>query len=76
MAAKKDIPPQTAFLYVPQNLMINEKNIRTRCPEMAEIYDRHPELFKKHYDAEYLVIICYVLAEMLKGDKSFWHPYF
>ena len=33
-------------------------------------------MFKKHYDAEYLTLIVYVFMEMLKGEESFWYPYF
>ena len=34
MAAAKDVPPSTAFLYVPQELYINEHNIKIRAPEL------------------------------------------
>lgn len=37
---------------------------------------KHPEIFKEHYDAEYLVLIIFMFHEMLKGEDSFWHPYF
>jgi hypothetical protein len=38
--------------------------------------ERHPAIFKDHYDAEYLVLIIFLFYEMLKGEDSFWHPYF
>jgi hypothetical protein len=76
MAAKKDIEPMQAFLYVPMDVVINEYNARRRCPEIGFIFDRHPEMFKKHRDAEYNTLIMYVMHELLKGKDSFWHPYF
>ena len=53
----------TAFLYMPWELMINEQNNRRRSPEIAALYDNHPEVFKKHYDAEYLCLIVYMWME-------------
>lgn len=67
MAAKKDVPPMTAFLYVPFSLIICEHNIRKRKPELAVVYDAHPELFKEHRDAEYNTLIIYVMHEMMQG---------
>ena len=75
MCAARDVPPMSAFLYIPYNLTINEANIRARSPEMCELYDKHPEIFKKHYDAEYLRIIVYLWYEKSKGEESFWKPY-
>jgi len=47
-----------------------------RAPEICEIYVKHPEVFKKHYDAVYLKLIVYVFYELLKGEASFFYPYF
>ena len=66
----------TAFLYIPHDLLINEYTIRARCPEVAVIYDKHPDVFTRHFDAEYLVLILYVMHEQIKGEASFYHPYF
>jgi len=76
MAAKKDVPPMTAFLYVPFKVIICDHNIRKRNYEVAKVFDAHPEFFKTHKDAEYNTLIIYVMYEMSLGDKSFWHPYF
>ena len=75
MGAARDIPPMTAFLYVPWKLMINEHNIRKRNPEMGALYDKHPEIFKKHHDAEYLRLIIFIWHERCKGEDSFWKPF-
>jgi hypothetical protein len=42
MAAKKDVPPMTAFLYVPFKVIICDHNIRKRNPEVAKVFDAHP----------------------------------
>lgn len=75
MCAARDVPPMTSFLYVPNNLLINEPNIRKRSPEMCALYDAHPQIFKKHYDAEFLTLIVYLWHEKTKGEASFWKPY-
>ena len=75
MCAARDVPPMTAFLYMPWELLINEANIRKRSPEMATLYDKHPEIFKRHYDAEYLALIVFLWHEKAKGEASFWKPY-
>jgi len=75
MCAARDIPPMTAFLYVPWHLLITEENIRRRSPDLNELYDKHPEVFKKHYDAEYLKLIVFLWHERAKGEASFWKPY-
>ena len=76
MLAARDVPPMTAFLYIPQKIMINEANARIHNPRIGEIFDKHPNLFKTHLDAEYLTLIFFVMTEMIKGKDSFWHPFF
>ena len=75
MCAARDVPPMTAFLYMPYDLLINEPCIRKRSPEISELFDKHPEIFKTHYDAEYLKIIVYLWHEKAKGEQSFWKPF-
>ena len=45
MGALGDIPPMTAFLYIPQELLINEETIKIKSPEFEKLYKRHPEIF-------------------------------
>ena len=74
LCAKKDIPPQKAFLFIPQSLIINELVCKLD-PNCGPIYEKHPEIFKDHFDAEYLLMIVFVMHHMLIGKKSFWHPF-
>ena len=54
MGASRDIPPMTAFLYIPHELLINKHTIKARSPEVHAVIERHPDIFETHIDAEYL----------------------
>ena len=75
MCASRDIPPMTAFLYIPWTILVTDQNIRKRNPELNTLYERHPALFKRHYDAEYIRMIIFLWQERCKGEESFWKPY-
>ena len=60
LAAKKDIPPCKAFLFIPDKLMITI-DVAMRDPVCAPIFKKHPEVFKDHYDAEYLALAVFVM---------------
>ena len=75
MGALRDIPPMTAFLYIPQELLINRDNIRIRSPHIEKLFIDHPEVFIEHIDAEYLQLILFIMHEQIKGKDSFFYPY-
>ena len=54
MCAARDVPPMTAFLYIPWELLINGPNIRKRSPELGALFDQHPDILTKHLNADYL----------------------
>ena len=74
LLANRDIPPQKAFLFIPQEIIINDL-VCKRDPVCGPIYKKHPEIFKDHYDAEYLLMIVFVMHHMLIGEKSFCAPF-
>jgi hypothetical protein len=74
MGASRDILPLRAFLFVPQKLLISEHKFKHS--KISFMLAKHPDIFKDHYDAEYLVIIVFLFYEMLKEQDSFWYPYF
>jgi hypothetical protein len=39
------------------------------------IFKAHPEIFKDHFDREYLTMITFVMHHNLIGEKSFWFPF-
>ena len=45
------------------------------CNKYVSI-EKHPKIFKEHYDSEYLILAVFLFYEFLKEEKSFWYPYF
>ena len=74
IAAKREIGPEEAYIFIPSTITINEEKITKS--EIGFIIERHSDVFKEHFDAEYLRLIFFVTYELSKGEKSFWHPYF
>jgi hypothetical protein len=74
IAAKRPIGPEEAYLYIPNKLIINEDKIWVS--EIAEIVQRHADVFDEHADAEYLRLIFFVCYELSKKERSMWYPYF
>ena len=46
--------------------------------ELNEIFRAHPDLFdeEENFDWEHHILEVFLIYEMQKGEKSFWHPYF
>jgi hypothetical protein len=47
-------------------------------PELKQIFKEHPDMFEEEEndDFEHHILETFILFEMQKGTKSFWHPYF
>ena len=39
------------------------------------IFEKHPEIFEDHFDAEYMLMITFIMRQMLLGEESFWYPF-
>lgn len=74
MAAKRPIGPEEAYIYIPSTITINDEKILKS--EIGFMIEKHADVFREHFDGEYLRLIFFVTYELSKGDKSFWHPYF
>lgn len=74
MGAANNIEKCNMFLFVPCKLIISEFTVRNS--PVVKVIDAHPEIFKNHFDAEYLILIAFLWYEKMKGEKSFYHPYF
>lgn len=74
---KEDINHNEAFCCVPLSLSISVDKARQN-KDLKEIYDAHPSFFGEddNNEWEHRTIELFVLYEMQKGEKSFWHPYF
>jgi hypothetical protein len=46
-----------------------------RSSKIGPLLGKHPDVFKDHYDSEYLILIAFFMYEMMKGEESFWYPY-
>lgn len=64
IAAKRPIGPEEAYLYIPNKLIINEEKIWTS--DIADIVERHADVFEEHADSEYLRLIFFVCYELSK----------
>eukprot|EP00347_Sterkiella_histriomuscorum_P011977 403370373 len=74
VAAKKFIGPNEAYLYIPNKLIINEDKLYKS--EYAQIFIDHPNEFKNTEKSDQTSLIFFVALELLKGEESYWHPYF
>ena len=74
LAAKCDIPPNKAFLFIPQDIIINELVCRAD-PICGPVYEKHADIFRDHFDNEYLLMIVFVMHNHLIGERSKWAPY-
>ena len=77
--AKIDLPslkvtPNQAFLFVPFELIITPQ--RARLSELNPIFEENPKFFKSHERYADFLLWVYTLYEKLKGEKSFFYPYF
>ncbi|EWS71999.1 RuBisCO LSMT substrate-binding protein (macronuclear) [Tetrahymena thermophila SB210] len=76
IAADQDISPQKVILAIPNKLIISEDKVYG-C-DLEEVLEKFPELFdeEKCGDADFNILALYLMYEKLKGEQSFWHPYF
>jgi len=44
-------------------------------PICGPVYEKHPDIFRDHFDNEYLLMIVFVMHNILIGEKSFWCSY-
>lgn len=61
-------------MYIPSKLTINDEKILKS--EIGFMIEKHSDVFKEHFDGEYLRLIFFITYEIGKGEKSFWYPYF
>ena len=57
-------------------MQINKFTILKRAPDLIKLFITNAKELEEHYDPEYLSLIVYVYAELLKKEDSFWFPYF
>lgn len=79
LEASETIPPNTPFLRVPSSHLISDRSAKS-TPYISSILSaaREAGLHERLPDAanESAALILYLIAELAKGDQSFWSPWF
>ena len=75
LAAKKKLGPHTAYIFIPNTIIISIERVKA-CPELRQLLKDNFELFGDvHPDREQMLLATWLLYHHLQGDKSFWKPY-
>ncbi|EGR32186.1 SET domain protein [Ichthyophthirius multifiliis] len=74
--ATENIPANTVICCIPIKLIITTKKIKES--ELKQIYKENPDIFseKRNYDGESDMVAAFLIYEKLKGEDSFYYPYF
>ena len=75
MSASKPIERNRAVIAIPYSLLITVDKVREN-KDLSSIIDHHFVSFGKKDDLVLKILVMYVVYEMLKGEQSFYHPYF
>jgi hypothetical protein len=72
IGVKQDIESGEVMCSVPYSVALTPTKARA-IPELAKVFDDHPEIFTKDNYENSEVLIAFLLYEMSKGEKSIWH---
>ena len=61
-------------MFIPNKVIISEELVRNS--EIGHILKENEDLFTEHANSEYFILIAFIIFEKLKGESSFWFPYF
>jgi hypothetical protein len=59
---------------LPNKLIISTETAKNS--EIGEIFKNHDEMFVTYQDRDMMILILFLIYERIKGEESFWHPYF
>ena len=71
----EDLTKHEAFIYVPNKCIISTEHAR-KSSEIGHLFDSCDELFVTNQDRDICTLMVFIIYERLKGDESFYHPYF
>lgn len=72
--AKKEVGMYESYLYVPIAMTINEEQFKKS--EVGHLFPQFEDQFAEKSNFEHILLIFFVTHELIKGEKSFWYPYF
>ena len=73
IGAAEDLKENEMYLEIPEVLTFNRAKI-LKSP-IGFIIENHPEVFDKSQEVDFSLIV-FIMYEKLKGQDSFWAPYF
>ena len=68
VVASRDIKPYEAVLFVPNKLLITVKKAK-EDRFLGSVIEKHPEMFSEIEDADYNILILFLLRERIKGKE-------
>ena len=71
---RENCEPREPFLYIPTKCIIS--TLHARASPIGHLFENHDGLFVTNYDRDSSILIVYLVYERLKGEESFYHPYF
>ena len=71
---REDLTKNEAFIYVPNKCIVSTEHAR-RSP-IGHLFDSHRNLFVMNQDRDICILMVYVIYERLRGQESFYKPYF
>jgi len=75
VSAQKGVEKKRAVIAVPYNLLITVDKVKEDM-DLFEVVKDNVNYFKTDDDAALKLLILYVSSELIKGEKSFYYPYF
>lgn len=72
--AKTDIHSNKAFLFIPYTMIITPG--KALDSEIGHIFQDNKPFFSHKHKSHDDMLYLFIMHEKLKGDKSFWFPYF
>lgn len=75
VSAQKAIEKKRGVIAVPYNLLITVDKVKEDM-DLFEIVKDNVNYFKTDDDAALKLLILYISTELIKGEKSFYYPYF
>lgn len=75
VSANKAIEKKRAIIAVPYNMLITIDKVR-ETEELSQIIKENLNIFRSDDEAALKTLVLYMSYELLKGEKSFYYPYF